>query len=60
MHAALIDAVNLQTFVLARVNGNDKWQPPDPVARPGAKRGVRVQSDDNVRYLNNLRARGTG
>jgi hypothetical protein len=58
--AALIDAVNYLTFVLARVNGNEKFQPFDPTPKPGMNRPVRIQSDDNVRYLDNLRARGTG
>lgn len=58
--AALLDAVNQLAAITAWVNGNDKYPPPTPTPRPGMNRPVRIQSDDNVRYLDSLRARGTG
>jgi hypothetical protein len=58
--AALIDAVNYLVAITAWVNGNDKYPPPKPTPRPGMNRPVRLQSDDGIRYLDNLRARGTG
>jgi hypothetical protein len=58
--AALIDAVNYLTAMTAWLNGNKDYPPPKPTPHPGSNRPVRIQSDDNVRYLDNLRARGTG
>ena len=57
--ALLIDAVrqgNYVSAVAARIEPKPK--PPEPVPRPGLDRPRRVQSEANVLYLKNLRARG--
>lgn len=35
--ASLVDAVRINTFVMRRLQGDKKAQPPDPVPRPGVK-----------------------
>lgn len=56
--AALTDAVRHLEYVLARVNGNEKYPAPEPTPRPGLKRPVAKQSQAAVLYLDKLRARG--
>lgn len=43
--AVLTDAVRHLSFVLARVNGNDKYPVPEPTPRPGMKRLARHMVD---------------
>lgn len=57
--AQLIDAVrqgNYLTAIAARIE--PKPRPPEPTPRPGLNRPRRVQSEANVLYLKNLRAKG--
>jgi len=56
--ASLIDAVRRVEYVLRRVNGDEKFPFPEPVARPGMERPVRRQNDAQVAYLRKLRATG--
>jgi hypothetical protein len=57
--AALIDAVNYQTFVLAQVNGNKDYPKPEPLPRPGLRKSqTRELPPAAQAYLEGLRATG--
>lgn len=57
--ARLVDAVEQNNYLTAIAGRLEpKPKPPEPVARPGLGRPLRKQSDANVAYLKNLRAKG--
>jgi hypothetical protein len=56
--AALKDEIAHLTYVVARVNGQDKYPAPTPTPRPGMNRPVRRQTAAAVAYLKKLRGKG--
>jgi hypothetical protein len=55
--AALRDEIARLTFVVARVNGQEKWPEPQPTPRPGMNRPVRRQTAAGIAALKRWRRR---
>jgi len=56
--AQLRDEIAELRYVVARVNGQEKYPEPTPTPRPGMNRPIRRQTAAGVAYLKKLRGRG--